>query len=474
MSTNGDEQRNYHQLNDDKNKAIIQQLADDGDDADTALVIKSYTIGSSDKEIRKQLDDFRVPILKKAALYLGLKEEDGEPRIYKKDVINFIIRRIETLLMDLCGICGDYFNNSLQDTPLFTCLICKQGSHQDCFEEINTVLSNQSDKIRAAFHFICTSCIGEFENDPSTAPKSKKSPIKPGNTKKPSEDDDDEVTEEVSDVRTNAGLVIGDPPGDTIITEHKTEEKVDSAGSNDLIDICPAYKWGRCPDYETCQYRHPPRCWNWLSEGKCSYKRKCRYHHPPLCRNSISEKKCFNENCRYFHLSKTMRYNRDDEQLKTALNSANYHAQHEQQVPSSQHINQQYHEQLMNAPQLTHNHPNQLPHPGTSRTIIQPQPPTVPSYPVHQTTAMHQPHHPPSSNLNQNDIAFLVKSIKDIKDDLGKEIAELKKNLSVQVNNANRPQIITATGMPQTMPNPYYQPNVMLPLHHQLVPPQRS
>jgi len=38
------------------------------------------------------------------------------------------------------------------------------------------------------------------------------------------------------------------------------------------VKICPAYKWGRCPDYENCQYRHPPRCWKWLTHGKCSLK----------------------------------------------------------------------------------------------------------------------------------------------------------------------------------------------------------
>ena len=54
------------------------------------------------------MDKSRVPSLKKTATYLGLAV-DGEPTKLKKDIITEIILCIETLMKDLCAICGDYY-----------------------------------------------------------------------------------------------------------------------------------------------------------------------------------------------------------------------------------------------------------------------------------------------------------------------------------------------------------------------------
>ena len=104
-----------------------------------------------------------------------------------------------------------------------------------------------------------------------------------------------------------------------------------------------------------------------------------------------------------------------------------------------------YHQQVTTAPQPAYHH-------------------------AHQASNPHQQHrsHPPQAqnSLNPTDMAFLLKSIRDIKDDLGKEIADIKQNLSVQVHNASRPQIITTASMPQTqtIPNQYMMPHLMMPV----------
>ena len=111
----------------------------------------------------------------------------------------------------------------------------------------------------------------------------------------------------------------------------------DSNPNNDANDhnrenkpICPQYKYGRCPNYETCQltYYHPRRCRNMLSLGKCRFGDKCRFYHPKICFNSMKDRKCTNLECRFFHLKYTRRY---EEALSNQL-----HSEHHGQQPSSQ------------------------------------------------------------------------------------------------------------------------------------------
>ena len=163
--------RDYHTFCDNDNRAILEQLAQDSEDTDIANIISCYTIGQADKDIRKQLDKFLVPALKKAATYLGLTV-DGEQTRLKKEIITEIILRIETLLKDLCAICGEYYNNKLGDELTLKCLICQQGCHQPCFDQMNTVLAGVSAEMKNSFHFICTSCYSNYSHDNASAPKS--------------------------------------------------------------------------------------------------------------------------------------------------------------------------------------------------------------------------------------------------------------------------------------------------------------
>ena len=137
MSVSGDtaDDRDYHTINDEANKVIIQELADNSRDPDISTVILSYRIGLHSKEIRKQVKAHNVPPLKKAAAYLGLAAEG----VLKDNLVTSIICRIETLLKDLCAVCGEYYSNSLQEKPLFNCLICNQGCHHECYKEMQTV-----------------------------------------------------------------------------------------------------------------------------------------------------------------------------------------------------------------------------------------------------------------------------------------------------------------------------------------------
>ena len=185
---------NYHDANDTANKAILQKLVDECDDEEAASVLRCYTIGAKGADIRKDMNKLKLALLKKCATYLGLYPEEDTKKL-KADIITDIMIRLNSLLKDLCGICGDYYNNELQETPLFTCLICHQGCHRPCFEAIKTLFQTLDANQTKALQFICTSCHSDYADDNDTevtlsAPKVKKSPVKVNNPEVPNSDEE--------------------------------------------------------------------------------------------------------------------------------------------------------------------------------------------------------------------------------------------------------------------------------------------
>ena len=440
----------YHETNDVSNKAILQQLQDESEDPDITAIIGCYNIGSSGADIRKQLNRFKIDPLKKSAIHLGLYPK-GDTAKGKPAIITDILGRLNSLLMDLCGICGDYFHTELKDKPLFKCLICHQGCHTKCFNPIDTMFRQLDETHRIALQFICTSCYKDHNDEEEdtditvNAPKVKKSPTKPSKSEPVAIISEltvttDEQDEEINDLPTNHD--------DSEI--HAPPTGSDTPNKN--IKVCPRYTWGRCPVYETCEFRHPPRCWSWLEKGRCSYKAKCRYHHPPLCRDSLNSKQCFNTECRYFHLKRTLRHKMEDEHLKDSLHAANYYHQN-QQLTSPQTA-----AHYSDKPQISY----------TANSVHQHQPPQPQILNVQRTNPVYhpQPSQPPQTVLNHNDMSFLLQTIRDIKDELGRELADLKG----KINTPNPPQINTTNTVPQPLittansvpPNLY-----MLPVHPQ-------
>ena len=490
MSTTGEDDgsENYHSLNDSANKAIIQEITESCDDEEISAVLKCYVIGLPSNEIRKQLKTQLVPPLAKAATYLGLKTN-----LKKDDLITSIISRIETLLKDLCGACGEYYNVAIRDEPAFSCFICHQGCHEPCYSGLKEVFESMVENQRHAFQFVCTKCFGDYNEDNAKVNPNKKSPVK---TKAKEE-------ETVSSAETHV-VIINEGPSDGVNPDTSNQQNSDndaqrepsspSSNTNQNstieVEVCPAYKWARCPQYESCEYRHPPRCWTWLSTGKCSYKKKCRYHHPPLCYNSLWEQKCFDEKCKYFHITSTQRYKIEDEQLKTSLHYNNYHHQSShpytnniQQPPQPTEYTPPPYYQPTNSPRVQQQRSqlpqsaNQIPPPEYQPVSLPQQPRSRPPQPSNtsNTILLQQPNvQQPSPQQNQGrfntaELDFLVKAIKDvISVDLRREISEIKQSLNAQVQRENPPQSFPALTTPQLHPgqnqliptNPllYYQP----------------
>ena len=298
---------------------------------------------------------------------------------------------------------------------------------------------------------ILLECVGDRSEETTNealahAPKNKKSPTKDKHPQ-PEENTKNDETVVPGSPRSISGLVVqrgdgGDQPQET---SKAPEDK-------SKVAICPVYKWGKCPTYEECKFKHPPRCRSWLEKGKCSYNRKCRYHHPPLCHNSVRERQCFNQECKFFHLKQTRRFNMEDEQLKSLQNEDHQQATvHHNHHPNNNRSNHTMSQPYVSA--LKGTQQNQNPQSNPLAPTSNPQVPTQPK-------------------VTKEDMSFLVLMIREIlKEDIDKQMDEMKRKIA-QIS----PQVQTQKQVvPQTLPL-HVNPNLLNPnlYNLQVAPPQQA
>ena len=408
---------------------------DNAGDEDVKKVIACFTIETTGAEIIKKMTALTMLPLKKAAHYLDIPERVVKSKL-KAAIISDIVDRLNALLMEFCAICEEYYHEDLKEKPLVKCILCHQGCHNPCQEGIILRLSEFDTKQQLCRPFMCSSCISDHsEEDPDTnmahAIKNKKSPNKQVN-KTTGNERNTTVTPNspgqsngVKDPNEGSG---GDKDGLQPDQPNPENNKDEAA-----VPVCPDYKWGRCPNYEHCQFRHPPRCWTWLEKGSCSYKKKCRYHHPPICYNSLWQRECYNKDCKFFHLQKTKRVKIEEEQLKASLNAGNYQSQFPS-LPQQNDANNQHNPENQRS-QASNNIPS---HQRANRPDLSPQQ----SSPVITTPRNHPPRtenplpdehkSPAQPRLSKEDLSFLVVTIKDIlKEEIGKEIGEITRKMNL-------------------------------------------
>ena len=154
----------------------------------------------------------------------------------------------------------------------------------------------------------------------------------------------------------------------------------------------------------------------------------------------------------------------EQEQLKTALHRSNYDDQFPDLPPG---VIAQYHEsqaqdhesQVARKAENQHVQPPQQKsnYQQKSRPSQQAQSRESQVAKISQKAADQPSQRQSIANLDQNDISFLAKTIKDaIKEDLAEELAKIKENLSIQIQNSSRPQIIQAKNLPQGQAQPVF------------------
>ncbi|CAL8292218.1 unnamed protein product [Gadus morhua 'NCC'] len=75
---------------------------------------------------------YTVPVIEKCANYLGINTRTSSgDKVYrnKKLMVDQVILKIQACFPTICDECTLQYRNTLNDTPMFTCFICWQGSH---------------------------------------------------------------------------------------------------------------------------------------------------------------------------------------------------------------------------------------------------------------------------------------------------------------------------------------------------------
>lgn len=402
-----EEHAKYHADNDEPNSGIINSLAEHTESENIKNTILLYSTHKDTTTIRKELNKVNINTLKDTAKYLGL------PSDYKTaNVITLkIVSRLNALMRCICAVCSQYYNTG--DDAAMYCASCSRPCHDECYKD-----SLEGLKPGISLVFTCFLCTKKAVKTDTTNVKTKPATINQSapvikviesynldflhaRYPKPSYP--------ICDLYKQGKCPHGKKGLNEVeghqcrflhpktLTEDKDDdyyEESEEETQHTRIEVCPAYKWSRCPNYDTCEFRHPPRCWKWLEKGRCSYKDDCKYHHPPLCRYSLLKKRCFKADCKFFHILNTQREKKEDEQMKNSLHSANYRNQtnHRQPNQSTQNYGQR---QATNHEQYNHN----------------------PEQPRDGHRLTHNDTH------DENDQSFLVNMFNELKNELKKEIS---------------------------------------------------
>ena len=360
------------------------------------------------------MDKFLLSPLKRAAEYLKITV-NGDVKMLKNDIITEIILRIESLLMDLCSICGEYYNITLKDEPAFKCVTCQQGCHQPCLEQMVTILKDVSEEIKNSFHFFCAKCLSSYSHVKPPAAKIN-SPAKQAThiviLPKPADEDDIDVIDDDESKDT-----------DDDVTEPQVSQQV-----------CRKYRRRECPhgasgktlvDGKPCNFLHPRRCRRYAHNGThpkygCT-KSNCELLHPVLCRYSVRNRVCLNLDCPFTHLKFTRRYDPD----------SSYHNQQSSYQPEQRYERTQHQQSYAS---------EYRPQPYNRAPEFNNKPPVM----------------TPTVNSTSTDMHFLVEMIKQVKDEFQNQFKELNQKIAAPPRQA--------APMPPTLNYPTYQP-MRFPLH---------
>ena len=290
-------------------------------------VLRAYplnkTLTHQKREIKKIKNDDLILTLE----FLKVTNQGG---CNKTELVHNLIVRIQNLLPDTCGLCKQEYNTGLDDTPLLSCEVCGQGSHNPC---INTLLgieeseesSLDPQKVRKMIiplelpgvHYLCMTCSGDIV--PDDGPD--------GILKNKLHDSADEDGNSLEEVQPSVAVEAASTPLTPIVQEDiQSRTDPEPNGSlpqpqsqsrnqgNDGRAICIFFKKGQCKhgiSGKGCKHRHPQPCKKLIRHGArapngCTLGRsRCDKFHPNMCPASMSKGECTDSFCKLWHVSGT-------------------------------------------------------------------------------------------------------------------------------------------------------------------------
>ena len=281
---------------------------------------------------------------------------------FTKDAcVTAMICRIQNLLPDQCNLCKEQYCINITDTPLLSCVVCGQGTHDQCISKFLhlTELECQSFTTADAWsrinptklpglHYLCMECT---EN---TIPSEEAGKLK-RKTKPTMMDDAETATTQLQDRGVSQLLHVftqdNTPGGEDMGSEDSTQtppqliEHVTNASDNEtttqsvqncthssdrtagvsMRNVCPFYRRGICRygvGGRLCPKDHPPACKKLTKHGNrspdgCTLGRACDSFHPKMCPGSLSKRVCQKADCKLRHVTGTKRQQTDSPTKKS-------------------------------------------------------------------------------------------------------------------------------------------------------------
>ena len=272
--------------------------------------LRAYKLGNHTKTLEAAFNKFKRAPLIKTLGFLNIKHDKME-KYKKQEIITELICRIENLLLDKCGMCGNQFATALNEKLLLQCKLCGQNAHLECLKELlgesyHSDLTHE-DVSRLinplgldGLHYLCDSCSN------STIPS--ESGLNAGSKSQNAEDSSviaDGTNQQTDRTSDNAAVL-----KNAVVHEENNKPW------RDRSDLCALFLQSKCPHGITgkqCENFHPRVCNQYRKNGNhpkygCRKGNACNYYHPDICPNSMKSHTCLNHKCVYrWHLPHTIR-----------------------------------------------------------------------------------------------------------------------------------------------------------------------
>ena len=300
----------YHADCDARNKLILLDVAKDAPNEDIKRVVQMFDVDKDPGEIYKAINANLKPLLTETADYLKI-DTTG---LLKEVLVQRIISKLNSILLEYCRKCSNYFTVGLEEKPIVTCA-CGQPCHNTCYSDIKDIINNFPGIV-----YQCSQCNSQPEPATTTTKSS---------TIKIPEAEDSSKIESLLDTLKKSSKI--ESHVDTS-KESTVQLRVVESFNLDLLQslypqsssyrICEHYKRQNCPhgrdgkteiEGEPCKYLHPKKCFAWCRAGKhdrhgCTKDKDCPFYHPIICRNSMRYRRCTKSDCTFAHLKFTKRY----------------------------------------------------------------------------------------------------------------------------------------------------------------------
>ena len=160
----------HEQQTNQLNSNILADLAvkaDIDDNKEVRDCLRAYKLNSQTKTLEASFKKFNKGVLIKTLIFLNVKNDISNYNRGK--VVTELICRIQNLLLDECGMCGEQYATAMDEKLLLQCKLCGQNAHLKCLKTLlgekfhddltSDCVSNLINPLKLdGLHYLCGSC----------------------------------------------------------------------------------------------------------------------------------------------------------------------------------------------------------------------------------------------------------------------------------------------------------------------------